>query len=135
MATLKGRNTEKGALAQSSRSAREDAGRVDCFLKFRISGILKVVKFNKSQDLSNIKKLPDKKLSFHFFANLGEELSSYWNVALSLADRSEWNVSGGSASFCPPLELANEQLPSEEVGGPQATIFASCCSNFEMRSS
>lgn len=37
--------------------------------------------------------------------------------------------------FLPSLEHANKQLPSVELGGPQATIFASCCSNFEMRSS
>lgn len=92
-----------------------------------------------SLGLSNTKKLPDKKLGFHFFfffANLGEELSSYWNVAYRWLTDSKWNVSKWQClPFCPPSEHTNEQQPTVEVGGPQTAIFASCCSNFEMRSS
>lgn len=87
--------------------------------KFRIPGIVNVVKFNMPLGLSNTVKLPDQKLSFHFFADLGGELSSYWNVAYRWLTDLKWNVSKWQClPFCPPLEHANEQLPSGEVGGP-----------------
>lgn len=107
-----------------------------CVLKFRISGISNAVRFNKSPDLSNTKSSLIKKLSFHVFENLGEELSPYWNVAYRWLTDLKWNVSKWQCPpLCPPLEHAGEQLPSADVGGPQAAIFASCCSSFEMRSS
>lgn len=63
-------------------------------------------------------------------------MSSYWNVAYHWLTDLKWNVSKWQClPFCPPSEHTNEQLPTVEVGGPQTAIFASCCSNFEMRSS
>lgn len=102
-------------------------------LKFRISGISNAVRFNKSPDLSNTKSSLIKKLSFHVFENLGEELSSYWNVAYGWLTGLNGSPEG-RASLCPPLER-QRAAASAEVGGPQAAIFASCCSSFEMRSS
>lgn len=85
--------------------------------------------------LSNIKKLPNKKLGFHV-SNIGRGTESLRECGLPLADRSEMEcLRMAVLPFLPSLEHANKQLPSVGLGGPQATIFASCCSNFEMRSS
>lgn len=75
--------------------------------------------------------LPDGKLSFRVCGSLGEKPRSSWNVAYRWLTDLTWNVSKWQClPLCPPWECAEE-----EVGGPQAAIFASCCSNLEMRSS
>lgn len=107
-----------------------------CFLKFRVPGISDAVKSDKSPDLPNTNSSREK-LGFRVFGNLGEEWSSYWNVAYRWLTDLKWNVSKWQClPFCPPLEHASEQLPCRLWGWrPQAAILASCCSSFEMRSS
>lgn len=134
------------AILERKRQSRDGLGLVRCgedaewggvcFLKFRVPGISDAVKLDKSPDLPNTNSSREK-LGFHVFGNLGEEWSSYWNVAYRWLTDLKWNVSKWQClPFCPPLEHASEQLPCWLWGWrPQAAILASCCSSFEMRSS
>lgn len=84
-----------------------------CFVKFGISGVLKValLSFKSSTShgtLKTSKRLSDKKLSF-CFCNLGDKLSG---MRPKLADRSGWKVSSGGARGSPPWDHTNNQLPS-----------------------
>lgn len=63
-----------------------------CFLRFRVPGISDAVKLGKSPDLPNTNSSREK-LGFRVFGNLGEEWSSYWNVAYRWLTDLKWNVS------------------------------------------
>lgn len=120
------------------------------FLKFRISGILKValLSFKSSSHitLKTSKKLSDKKLSFSItfcFCKSGRRIEFLLECGLSLVDKCDTEcLRMAVPPFRPPWDHANNQLPSTSscshlgVGvNLQAAIFAICCSNLEMRSS
>lgn len=91
-----------------------------CFVKFGISGILKValLSFKSSTShgtLKTSKRLSDKKLSF-CFCNLGDKLSG---MRPKLADRSGWKVSSGRAALpgTTPTTSSQAQVLAPDSGG------------------